>query len=132
MLRLSTQNREPFKIQIKPNKSPELYGLGWIYLDAIFYFSFHILTPRKTLQYQAAANLFLEILLGDFRVFGFQPVHHHSNFRFLKESPHIFRFFVLPATGTFTVRPPVLFNSTLVNHYCRANAATKKSCGQRP
>jgi hypothetical protein len=46
-------------------------GLGWVYLDAIAYFSFHFLAPRKTLQDQATANFLLEILVGYSRLFGF-------------------------------------------------------------
>jgi len=71
-------------------------GLDWVYMDTIPYFSSHILTPRKTLQHQATANVFLDILVGYIWVFGFQPMHHGSNFRFIKQSLHIFRFFLLP------------------------------------
>jgi hypothetical protein len=65
-------------------------------MDTIPYFSFHIVTPRKTLQHQAAENLFLDILVGYVWVFGFQSIHHRSNFGFFKRSLHIFRFFLLP------------------------------------
>jgi len=77
--------------------------LVWVDMDAIPYFSIHLLTPRNPLQHQAATNRFKDIFAGYIWVFGFQPVHQHSNFRFIKQSLHIFRFFLLPAPGKFNV-----------------------------
>jgi hypothetical protein len=102
-------------------------GLGWVYLDAIIYFSFHFLIPRKTLHDQPAANFLLEILVGYSRLFGFQPIHHHSNFHFFKKSIHS-SFFHIANNSMFTVPLKAvlfLFNGALVKHDRCANAAAK-------
>ncbi|HEV2452752.1 MAG TPA: hypothetical protein VGY98_00730, partial [Verrucomicrobiae bacterium] len=72
--------------------APAYSGLDWVYMDTILYFSFHILAPQKALQYQAAANLFLDILVSYVRVFGFKPIHHCSDFQFIEQSIHSLRF----------------------------------------
>jgi hypothetical protein len=69
---------------------------GRVYVDAIPYLSFHLLTPLKPLQDQVAANPFLDILIADIGVPGFQPIHHRSNFCFTEQRLHIFRFVIWP------------------------------------